>query len=97
MMFGRGASRRDRAIISTKVAAPARKSPGGWWRIAKNAARHVLLVTGAQVSMGAWTALLTRGGLVGATTRTIVADAELVTGRRPESPVRGETLRPISR
>jgi SAM-dependent methyltransferase len=36
MMFGRGGSRRDRAILRQKVAALAAKGIGGWWRIAKN-------------------------------------------------------------
>jgi len=36
VMFGRGGSRRDRAILRQKVAALAAKGIGGWWRIAKN-------------------------------------------------------------
>src|SRR5579863_8007525 len=36
MMFGRGVTSQDRAIIKTKVGALAKKGVGGWWRIAKN-------------------------------------------------------------
>jgi SAM-dependent methyltransferase len=90
MMFGRGASSRDRAIIRTKVAALARKGPGGWWRIAKNAARFLLRVQERPVSMDAWTAMLTRSGFAEVSARTIVAEAGLVAGRRPEGPVRDE-------
>jgi 2-polyprenyl-3-methyl-5-hydroxy-6-metoxy-1,4-benzoquinol methylase len=97
MMFGRGSSRRDRAIIRTKVAALARKGPGGWWRIAKNAARYLLRVQERPVSMDTWTAMLTGGGFVGVAASTIVAEAGLVTGRRPESPAEDEMLQPGSR
>ena len=44
MMFGRGASPRDRAILRQKVTALAAKGPGGWWRIAKNLTRYGLRV-----------------------------------------------------
>ena len=97
MMFGRGASRRDRAIIRSKVAALAKKGPGGWWRIAKNAARYLLRAQERPVSMEAWTAMLTRSGFAQVTAGTIVAEAGLVAGRRPESPLRQEMLRPSQR
>src|SRR5260221_7925017 len=92
MMFGRGASSRDRAIIRSKLAALARKGPGGWWRIAKNAARFLLRVQERPVSMDTWTAMLTRSGFVAVTATTIVAEAGLVTGRRPERPGQDERL-----
>ena len=44
MMFGRGGSRRDRAILRQKVAALAAKGIGGWWRIAKNLTRYGLRI-----------------------------------------------------
>jgi 2-polyprenyl-3-methyl-5-hydroxy-6-metoxy-1,4-benzoquinol methylase len=84
MMFGRGASGRDRAIIRSKVAVLARRGPGGWWRIAKNAARYLVRVQERPVSMEAWTAMFTRGGFTEVTASVIVAEAGLVTGRRPE-------------
>jgi 2-polyprenyl-3-methyl-5-hydroxy-6-metoxy-1,4-benzoquinol methylase len=86
MMFGRGASSRDRAIIRSKVAALARKGPGGWWRIAKNAARFLLRVQERPVSMQSWTAMLTQSGFAEVTATVIVAEAGLVTGQRPEDP-----------
>jgi 2-polyprenyl-3-methyl-5-hydroxy-6-metoxy-1,4-benzoquinol methylase len=90
MMFGRGASSRDRAIIRSKVAALARKGPGGWWRIAKNAARYLLRVQERPVSMDAWTGMLARSGFGSVTASTIVAEAGLVTGQRPALPVRAD-------
>jgi len=42
MMFGRGTSARDRAILRQKVTALAAKGPGGWWRIAKSLTRRGL-------------------------------------------------------
>lgn len=86
MMFGRGASSRDRAIIRSKLAALARKGPGGWWRIAKNAMRYLLRLQERPVSMDAWQAMLARAGFTGVTATSIVAEAGLVTGLRPERP-----------
>src|SRR5487761_1097569 len=83
MMFGRGGSTADRAIIRSKVTALARKGPGGWWRIAKNAARYLLRMQERPVSMDAWTTMLTRSGFAGITATTIVAEAGLVVGQRP--------------
>ena len=44
MMFGRGGTSEDRAIIRSKVCALARKGIGGWWRIAKNSYRYLVRV-----------------------------------------------------
>jgi hypothetical protein len=86
MMFGRGGSTADRAIIRSKLTALARKGPGGWWRIAKNTARYLLRVQERPVSMGRWAAMLTGAGFAEVTAATIMAEAGLVTGRRPEDP-----------
>jgi len=86
MMFGRGGSARDRVIIRSKVSALARKGPGGWWRIAKNAARYLLRMHERPVSMDTWTAMLARSGFTAITATTIVAEAGLVAGRRTEGP-----------
>ncbi len=93
MMLGRGGSRRDRAIIRSKVGALARKGPGGWWRIAKNVARYLLRVQERPVSMDAWTAMLTRSGFTEVSATAIVAEAGLVTGRRADGLARDETGR----
>ena len=82
MMFGRGGTARDRAIIRTKLSTLARKGPGGWWRIAKNAARYLLRMQERPISMSAWTALLAEAGFTGITASAIVAEAGLVTARR---------------
>ena len=86
MMFGRGASSRDRAIIRSKVRVLAAKGPGGWWRIVKNAARYLIRVQERPVSMDTWAVMLTRGGFTTVTTQPIVAEAGLVIGHRPEQP-----------
>ena len=83
MMFGRGASARDRVIIRSKVASLARKGPGGWWRIAKNAARYQLRVQERPVSMQAWAGMLARAGFAAVTATGIVAEAGLVWRERP--------------
>jgi ubiquinone/menaquinone biosynthesis C-methylase UbiE len=85
MMFGRGRSARDREIIRTKIVALARKGPGGWWRIAKNAGRYVLRVQERPISMAAWSALFGDAGFAGVTASVIVAEAGIVTGCRPDS------------
>jgi ubiquinone/menaquinone biosynthesis C-methylase UbiE len=86
MMFGRGMSSRDRTIIRSKVAALARKGPGGWWRIAKNAARYLVRVHERPVSVDAWMSMLTDSGFTQVTSATIVAEAAIVTGQRPGRP-----------
>ena len=91
MMFGRGGSARDRAIIRTKLSVLARKGPGGWWRILKNAGRYLLRVQERPISMSAWTALLQNAGFTSITASAIVAEAGLVTGHRPRSPGRVQT------
>jgi 2-polyprenyl-3-methyl-5-hydroxy-6-metoxy-1,4-benzoquinol methylase len=83
MMFGRGGSSRDREIIRRKVMLLARKGPGGWWRIGKNAARYLLRVQECPVSIAAWTMMLTQAGFAEVTASTIVAEAGLITGVRP--------------
>jgi hypothetical protein len=42
--------------------------------------------------MDAWTAMLTRSGFAEVSARTIVAEAGLVTGRRPQSPERNDEM-----
>ena len=92
MMFGRGGSARDRTIIRTKLRALARKGPGGWWRIVKNAARYQLRVQERPISMSAWAGLLASAGFTDITSSSIVAEAGLVAGHRPDTrtPVRAQ-------
>lgn len=93
MMFGRGGSSRDREIIRSKVTALARKGVGGWWRIAKNAARYLLRVQERPVSVDAWTSMLAAAGFTAITATPIVAEACMVTARRPERPSRPASTR----
>jgi 2-polyprenyl-3-methyl-5-hydroxy-6-metoxy-1,4-benzoquinol methylase len=83
MMFGRGRTRSDRAIIKSKVRILASRGIGGWWRIIKNSYRFLLRVRERPVSVGAWTTMLARAGFTGITAASIVAEAGMVTGRRP--------------
>jgi len=85
MMFGRGASSQDRAIIKTKLRSLARKGIGGWWRIAKNSYRYLIRVQDHPVSISAWTSLFARAGFTGITASRIINEAGLVLGRRPIS------------
>lgn len=94
MMFGRGGSTRDRAIIRSKLTALARKGPGGWWRIAKNVARYLLRVQERPISMQAWIQLLEQAGFAQVTASAIVAEAGLVTGHNPARP--GTVSKPAS-
>jgi len=89
MMLGRGGSARDRAIIRGKLSILARKGPGGWWRIAKNAGRYLLRVQERPISMTSWTALLEKAGFIGITASAVVAEAGLVTAARPGPSGRG--------
>lgn len=86
MMFGRGASKEDRAIFASKLKAFAKKGPGGWWRIVKNAGRFLFRVQERPISMDAWKHLLEQAGFQDVTGQVIRQEAGLVSGRRPEGP-----------
>jgi 2-polyprenyl-3-methyl-5-hydroxy-6-metoxy-1,4-benzoquinol methylase len=88
MMLGRGGSARDREIIRAKIGTLARRGPGGWWRIAKNAVRYLVRVQERPISMAAWTRLCETAGFRPVDTFAIVAEAGLVTARRPITPTR---------
>jgi len=83
MMFGRGTTSQDRAIIKSKIRSLARKGIGGWWRIAKNSYRYLIQVKEHPVSISAWTAMFARAGFTGITASRIVNEAGLVLARRP--------------
>ena len=87
MMFGRGATSQDRAIIKTKVRSLARKGIGGWWRILKNSYRYLLRVKQHPVAISSWTTFFARSGFTGITASRIVNEAGLVTGKRPVPPI----------
>jgi ubiquinone/menaquinone biosynthesis C-methylase UbiE len=83
MMFGRGVTSQDRAIIKTKVGSLAKKGVGGWWRIAKNGYRYLIRAQERPISISAWATIFARAGFKGITAASIVNEAGLVTGRRP--------------
>lgn len=84
MMFGRGGSQGDREILASKVKALAAKGPGGWYRIAKNAARFGLgLGSERPASPEFWQQALQDAGLVDVRYQRIVAEAGLVSAVRP--------------
>lgn len=98
MMLGRGGDAADRAVIATKVRQLARKGPGGWWRIAKNAFRLILRVQERPLSATAWQKLAARNGFVDVSVRPVVQEAAILVARAPEavSPTDGPSPRPAS-
>lgn len=83
MMFGRGASSRDRAIIASKASAMLSKGPGGWWRLAKNAVRFVARLQERPVPVGRWVEIFLEAGLTEVRASPVVAEAAVVSGVRP--------------
>jgi hypothetical protein len=83
MMFGRGGSARDRAIIRGKLRILARRGLGGWWRIVKNSARYLVRGQERPLSSESWTAFLEQAGFTAIKTSALVAEAGLVAGARP--------------
>jgi len=86
MMFGRGGSRRDRAILRQKVTALAAKGIGGWWRIAKNLTRYGLRVGPEHPATPEfWQQALRDAGLAEVCFQPVAAEAGIVCGIRPPS------------
>ncbi|HYK33617.1 MAG TPA: methyltransferase domain-containing protein [Streptosporangiaceae bacterium] len=83
MMFGRGVTSHDRAIIRSKIGSLAKKGIGGWWRIAKNSYRYLVRAQERPVSISTWATMFARAGFKGITASSIINEAGLVTGQRP--------------
>ncbi len=83
MMFGRGTSGRDRAIIGSKLAVLAKRGPAGWWRIMKNVFRFALRMRERPVSAQRWTGYFEKAGLVDVTYKEVVAEAAVMVGTKP--------------
>lgn len=83
MMFGRGASARDRAIIASKATTLLAKGPGGWWRVAKNGVRFVARLQERPLPVGRWVEMFLEAGLVEVCASPVVAEAAIVSGVRP--------------
>lgn len=88
MMLGRGGSARDREIIRAKLGMLARKGPGGWWRIIKNAVRYLVRIQERPISIAAWARLCDSAGFAPVAAFAIVAEAGLVTARRSDATAR---------
>jgi ubiquinone/menaquinone biosynthesis C-methylase UbiE len=85
MMFGRGATRRDRQILREKAAALAARGPAGWWRIVKNLARYGLGVGHEHPAAPQfWQQALRDAGLTDVRFEPIIAEAGIVTGTLPK-------------
>jgi ubiquinone/menaquinone biosynthesis C-methylase UbiE len=94
MMFGRGRSRRDRAILRQKAAALAAKGIGGWWRIAKNLTRYGLRIGPERPATPEfWQQALRDAGLAEVRFHPVAAEAGIVCGVRQRSSLRHEAGR----
>lgn len=81
MMFGRGVTRRDRAILRDKLTALASRGPAGWWRIAKNLTRYGLGVGHEHPAAPQfWELALRDAGFTDVRFEPIVAEAGIVSG-----------------
>jgi ubiquinone/menaquinone biosynthesis C-methylase UbiE len=84
MMFGRGQSSRDRAILRQKAVALAAKGPGGLWRIGKNLVRYGFGVGGEHPATPEfWQAALDDAGFADVAFAPVVAEAGIVNGVKP--------------
>lgn len=83
MMLGRGGDPDDRAIIAAKVRVLARRGPGGWWRVAKNAWRYLSRTVERPLSATSWEELLRSAGFGHVSAERVVAEAAIVSGTRP--------------
>ncbi|MHB1504397.1 MAG: class I SAM-dependent methyltransferase [Acidimicrobiales bacterium] len=86
MMFGRGRTSGDRQVIAGKVMALAKRGPGGWWRVAKNAWRFTFRTTERPVSAEAWTSMLEDAGFVDIRITRVVAEAAVAVGQKAADP-----------
>lgn len=92
MMFGRGATARDREIIGSKVVAMVKKGPAGWWRLAKNVVRFSFRIQERPVSLATWQAYFGRAGFDPVVSRPVVNEAAVVTGVRAGAPNTASSL-----
>lgn len=88
MMFGRGTTARDRAIITSKFMALARRGPASWWRLAKNIWRFSIRAHERPVSMGTWKGYLEAAGFTAVSVTPVRNEAAVATGTKPPVPGR---------
>jgi ubiquinone/menaquinone biosynthesis C-methylase UbiE len=83
MMFGRGATQRDREILREKATAFALRGPAGWWRIAKNLARYGLGIGHEHPAAPQfWQLALRDADFTDVCFEPVVAEAGIVSGKR---------------
>lgn len=83
MMFGRGATKRDREIIRSKVTTLLQRGPSGWYRVAKNVLRFSLRLRERPVSADTWCSYFRAAGFDDVTFHPVVSEAGIVVGRKP--------------
>lgn len=83
MMFGRGSSARDRAIIISKIWVLARRGPGGWWRLIKNVGRFSLRLQERPITIQAWRHYFEEAGFTELSVVPVVSEAAVITGVKP--------------
>ncbi|KJF17043.1 putative methyltransferase YrrT [Acidithrix ferrooxidans] len=83
MMFGRGATAEDRAVIMDKVKTMMSKGPGGYWRIAKNGFRYLFRFQEKPISQASWVTLLSNAGFVEIEAIRIVSEAGIIRAKKP--------------
>lgn len=82
MMFGRGRTSQDRAIIRGKLAVLAKRGPAGWWRIVKNVFRFTARVQERPVSAAQWRQYLEQAGFADITILPVVGEASVAVATR---------------
>lgn len=83
MMFGRGATADDRAVIAEKIKTLMGKGLGGYWRIAKNALRYLFRFQEKPISLSAWVEMLKKNGFTDISTSRVVAEAGIISAKKP--------------
>lgn len=86
MMFGRGGDAADRQIIAGKVRSFVRRGPAGWWRLAKNVGRFAFRIREKPLTAERWESLASGAGFEQVTTRRVVAEACVLSARKPTAP-----------
>jgi 2-polyprenyl-3-methyl-5-hydroxy-6-metoxy-1,4-benzoquinol methylase len=83
MMFGRGSSQDDRAIITAKLRAMVVRGPAGWWRILKNVIRFTLRIQEKTLPVTVWERIVGEAGFTHLHTERIVQEACVLSAIRP--------------
>jgi ubiquinone/menaquinone biosynthesis C-methylase UbiE len=78
MMFGKGREARDRQIIASKIVSIGRRGPAGWWRLAKNGWRFLVIRQECPVSIAQWESILSTAGFGAIRSDAIVAEAAVM-------------------